>query len=132
MNKIKERENGYYWIQRGNHTIDPVTEDGWEVGYYDTKEGWFSIWGGAYKDSELIEINESKLELPEKKEISFDWDYFYNYIITYSPKEHAGNDPQIILRDILYGLGVATNKSEYRWGNGYKKFKEWLIMFLKI
>ncbi|MFW5847496.1 MAG: hypothetical protein ACOCVF_01065 [bacterium] len=129
------RKNGYYWIKRDNNTNDSVTEDGWEVAYYDYKEGWVSIWdGGAFKDSELIEINENMIT-PEEKEsdekLDFNWGYFRNYVATYSPTEHAGNHTNVILHDMIYGLGVAVNPTEYRWGKGYKCFKKWLIEFLK-
>jgi hypothetical protein len=61
------REAGYYWIKMAK-------TDDWEVAYYDPREekvspeegGWFSIWsGGCYRDDELIEIDESKLEHDE-------------------------------------------------------------------
>ena len=56
------RENGYYWIRLDDDTHDPVTENGWEVVFYEQGEGFYSIWdGGCYKDDEVEQIDENKL-----------------------------------------------------------------------
>lgn len=56
------RESGYYWIRLDNRVDDPQTENGWEVAYYLHGEGWMSIWdGGAYRDDEVLEIDEHRL-----------------------------------------------------------------------
>ena len=56
------RENGYYWIRLDNNRKDPMTENGWEVAYFERGEGFYSIWdGGAYKDNEVEQIDETRL-----------------------------------------------------------------------
>lgn len=56
------RDNGYYWILLNSNKYDPVTENGWEVAYYERGKGWSSIWdGGFYGDSELKQIDEKRI-----------------------------------------------------------------------
>jgi len=59
--------------------------------------------------------------------MEFDWDKFKEYVDTYPD----GNlDPKIIIKDIIYGLGISIS-NEFQYANGYKKFvKEHLIPFL--
>lgn len=56
------RENGYYWIKLNSNKHDPMTEQGWEVAYFERGKGWYSIWdGGSYKDEEVKQIDETRL-----------------------------------------------------------------------
>jgi hypothetical protein len=68
-----------------------------------------------------------------KKEIynKFDWDKFKEYVDTYDPDKHAASNPDIILEDMLYGLGTSLKPKEYKMSNGYKNFKQDLIDFIK-
>jgi hypothetical protein len=58
--------------------------------------------------------------------ITFDWEAFKKYVDSYDPKKDADNDWHIILEDMIYGLGIATDKEEFKYADGYKKFKEYL------
>ena len=58
-----KRESGYYWIKLNINPIENVTENGWEVAYYDSPHGWCSIWErGYYNNDEVQEINETILK----------------------------------------------------------------------
>jgi len=63
------RKAGYYFVKLSeavdeDHSSETV-HGGWEVAFWDPEEGWYSIWdGGSYKDEDMIEINETKLEPP--------------------------------------------------------------------
>jgi len=56
----------------------------------------------------------------------FDWEYFKNYVDTYNPQTHGADNWNIILLDMLYGLGISIDKKEFSNGDGFKKFKEYL------
>lgn len=61
---------------------------------------------------------------------NFNWKYFKNYVETYNPGKHAMNDPNIVLDDMLYGIGVSISDKKYKWADGYRHFKSWLVKFL--
>lgn len=129
-----ERSNGYYWIRLDDHITDPVTENGWEVAYYKNGEGWYSIWdGGSFGDDELLEINEEKLEapVPIDKNFKFDWDIFYKYVKTYSPEKHGLDLPDVILKDMIYGLGISIDSTNFRFSKGFQNFQKWLKNYMK-
>lgn len=56
----------------------------------------------------------------------FTWDDFKKYVETYNPKKHGANDLNIVMHDMLYGIGLLMDKSKYEYGNGYKAFKQHL------
>jgi len=68
---METRKNGYYWIKLRASESDPVDtfgtlyahiHDGWEVAFFESGEGWYSIWdGGSYKDNEVLKINEKQV-----------------------------------------------------------------------
>lgn len=65
-------------------------------------------------------FNENKIEH------TFDWEKFKNYVNTYDPKTHGGDNWQIILQDMLYGLGISIDDEYFKYVDGYKKFKQYL------
>lgn len=65
-------------------------------------------------------------ENENKEEPTFNWEFFKNYVETYDPSTHGGDDWYIILSDMLYGLGVSIDKDEFQNAGGFKKFKEYL------
>lgn len=62
---------------------------------------------------------------------NFDWDKFKDYVNTYKPQEHGLNIPDVVLEDMLYGLGISLNSKEYKMRDGYEKFKQDLIKFIE-
>jgi hypothetical protein len=60
-----------------------------------------------------------------KDDIKFNWEKFKEYVNTYDPEMHGGNW-KIILEDMLYCLGISIDENEFRYANGYKKFKIYL------
>jgi len=57
---------------------------------------------------------------------TFDWEKFKNYVDTYDPKKHGLNNPETIMKDMIYGLGISLDEEEFRFSDGYKKFVQYL------
>jgi hypothetical protein len=55
------RKNGFYWIKT-------KTEDYWQVANWHINE-WFNCYGCSYKDSELVEIDETPITRPQTSKI---------------------------------------------------------------
>jgi hypothetical protein len=60
---------------------------------------------------------------------SFDFKHFQNYVKTYDEKKDGLDNPDTILKDMLYGLGISIDKEKYSFYKGFEKFKLWLISF---
>ena len=56
----------------------------------------------------------------------FDWKAFKEYVNTYDPKRHGANDQIIIMHDMIYGIGLSIDKEKYQYGEGYRKFNQFL------
>ncbi len=58
---------------------------------------------------------------------------FENYVVTYRSQEGWEDySDKMFLDDMLYGLGIAMEDSDeqYTWGNGFQRFKEYLLKHL--
>ena len=66
-----------------------------------------------------------------KKTIQFDWKAFKKYVDTYEPSKHGANDTQIIIKDMIYGIGLSVDKEKYKFHDGYLKFIEYLKEIFK-
>jgi hypothetical protein len=55
----------------------------------------------------------------------FNFIEFKNYVDTYDPKRHGLNKPDIIVKDLLYGIGVSIDK-KFSCFDGFKKFIEFV------
>ena len=62
----------------------------------------------------------------------FDWKKFKEYVNTYEPKKHGLDDSQIIIKDMIYGLGLSADKEKYQFNNGFKEFIVYLKTLLNI
>jgi len=60
------------------------------------------------------------------KKKKFDFDAFMEYVNTYDPKRHALDEPETILKDMIYGLGLSLDKDRYKFADGYGRFKYYL------
>jgi len=50
---------------------------------------------------------------------------FQNYVATYDLKKHGCNGKKnVVIDDIIYGLGVAIGGKENEFSDGFKKFKK--------
>jgi antitoxin component YwqK of YwqJK toxin-antitoxin module len=67
-------------------------------------------------------MEESKFEIS-----SFDWEHFKKYVDTYDPKINGLDDPIVIFKDMLYGIGLAVDEEKFSYADGYRKFKNFLI-----
>ena len=77
------------------------------------------------KELDWIHDGETKLN-PESK---FDLIKFKEYVNTYTKTGAGGgcDDDRIIVKDMLYGIGLCLNEKEYENADGYRKF----IAFLR-
>jgi len=56
-----------------------------------------------------------------------------DYMATYELQERwLDCSDETFIDDVLYGLGVALDKNEHRWANGFDIFKEKLRKHLEI
>lgn len=62
-----------------------------------------------------------------KKKENFNWKKFENYVKTYDPKRLGLDDPNIIIEDMIYGIGLSIDEEKYQFKGGYEKFKDLLI-----
>lgn len=55
-------------------------------------------------------------------------EYLIHYMDTY-PLQYGYQDysDEIIIDDVLYGLGVALNGEEFQYAQGFQKFKQYLL-----
>jgi len=54
------------------------------------------------------------------------------YVVDSCDQRHyIGFSEERIIHDIIYGLGLALDPEEYSYQDGYERFKEFLIKFLK-
>ena len=55
-------------------------------------------------------------------------EYLKKYISTYESQPGYLDYPNdIIINDMLYGIGVAIGKQKYKYANGFKSFKKYLL-----
>lgn len=62
----RDRLTGYYWVKRYTGKFD-IEE--WEIAYYESYPhfSWTIMWfEDYYKDSDLVEINETRLMAPDE------------------------------------------------------------------
>lgn len=87
----------------------------WYAEYLD-KETLDEFW----KELDWIHDGETKVE-PKSK---FDLIYFKNYVNTYSKTGVGGgcDNDGVIVKDLLYGIGVALDEEKFRYADGYEKF----------
>ena len=58
-------------------------------------------------------------------------DYLQNYMNTYDNQTgYLDYQVETLINDVVYGLGVAVGGDEYRYGEGFEKFKADLVKFL--
>ena len=55
------------------------------------------------------------MKLCEENYLPFDFEKFKEYVNSYDPKKHGGNDQIIIISDMLYGIGISLDPE--RFGN---------------
>ena len=60
----------------------------------------------------------------------FDMEKFKEYVQTYDPKINGHDNDDTIVKDMIYGIGLCLNEKEFRWAEGFEKFKTFLKAFL--
>ena len=55
----------------------------------------------------------------------FDWQHFLDYVNSYDTKKLADDKVDIIVKDLLYGIGISLDDS-FKFADGYKRFMDYL------
>ena len=79
---------------------------------------------------EMIYNEKQERALPIEGVNKFDIQKFKEYVQTYDVKKHGLDNDDTIVKDMLYGIGLCLDKEEYRFADGYKKFKTFLKTLL--
>lgn len=84
-----------------------------------------------YKERKMKNTTEASNDLYTLlgTERNFNWEKFKEYVNTYDVKKHSVSD-KCTFEDMLYGLATAID-GKYRYADGYKKFKQELLEWLK-
>lgn len=104
------------------------------VAEYEYRKPIFAMALNWYKDvfdqetlkefwKELDEIHDG--EAPDMKS-EFDLLHYKHYVDTYYKTRHGADDDQIIVKDLLYGIGTSLNKENYKLADGFRRFWEYL------
>jgi len=70
------------------------------------------------------ETKKSFITKPEKTKI--DWVKFLDYVNSYDPKLLGGDNYITIQEDMIYGLGICSDK-DFQFAKGYRDFKDILM-----
>ena len=91
-------------------------------------------WYSKYLDKETLDEFWAELDWIHDGETifepksKFDLIGFKEYVNTYTKTGKGGgcDDDRIIVKDLLYGIGLYLDESEYKGSDGFKKFREYL------
>ena len=67
--------------------------------------------------------------MSNEKKHTVDLEYFKNYVETYSYTQFQYNET--FIKDMIYGIGLATDGENFKMADGYKRFEEILLELLK-
>ena len=79
---------------------------------------------------EMIYNEEQKRALPINGVSKFDMQKFKDYVQTYDTKKNGLDNSEVIVKDMIYGIGLCLDKKEFGFADGYRKFTELLKSFL--
>ena len=60
----------------------------------------------------------------------FDIEKFKDYVATYDKSEQGLDTADVIVKDMIYGIGICVDEKEFSFANGYNKFTAFLKSFL--
>mgnify|MGYP003143823603 FL=1 len=60
----------------------------------------------------------------------FDIEKFKEYVNTYDAKKNGLDNSEVIVKDMIYGIGICLDKKEFSFADGYRKFTELLKSYL--
>jgi hypothetical protein len=63
--------------------------------------------------------------------MKFDFDKFKEYVNTYEPEKDGCGIGDIIIKDMIYGIGISYDKNKYSMADGYKMFLSYVSMIHK-
>ena len=75
-----------------------------------------------WKELDWIHDGEQVMETKSK----FNHIAFKEYVNTYTKTGTGCDNDDIILQDLLYGIGIGLNEKKYSGADGFKKFKDYL------
>ena len=73
---------------------------------------------------------DGKLKNSEPSVDTFDFEKFKLFVNNYKETDYTGQKQysnEVIIKDMIYGLGISLNDVKYSWATGFKKFKLLLI-----
>ena len=62
-----------------------------------------------------------------RQESKFDLEKFKKYVNTYDTKKHGLGSDNTIVKDMIYGLGIALDEEKYSMADGFRKFVKHLV-----
>lgn len=66
----------------------------------------------------------------KRSESKFDLEKFRKYVNTYDKEKHGLHMDNTIVKDMVYGIGIALNEKEYSMADGFKKFIKHLVKII--
>ena len=62
----------------------------------------------------------------------FDYEKFKDYVNTYDKQiGYKSYSEETIINDMLYGIGICLDEDEYKFGDGYARFRIKLLDIIK-
>lgn len=81
--------------------------------------------------NQLISLNQEDSDYSQKR-MELMVKYLQRYLETYDAQVGYKNyTDQTFIDDVLYGLGVALNPEKHQYSDGYERWKNELLEFLK-
>ena len=62
-----------------------------------------------------------------RKKQTFDFEKFKEYVNTYDPHKHGLGSDNTIIKDMVYGMGIALDEKKYSMADGFRKFVKHLV-----
>jgi len=62
-----------------------------------------------------------------KEKSNFNIEKFKEYVNTYDPHKHGLGSDVTIIKDMVYGLGIALDEKKYSMADGFRRFIKHLV-----
>ena len=62
-----------------------------------------------------------------REKSKFDIEKFKEYVNTYDVNRHGLGSDKTIIKDMVYGLGIALDEKKYSMADGFRKFVKHLV-----
>jgi hypothetical protein len=78
----------------------------------------------------MIDNKENDKQCAIQNVSKFDMEKFKEYVATYDQSKHGLDKPNVIVKDMIYVIGICVDEKEFSFADGYKKFTTFLKSFL--